>query len=166
MCKIVILRWLAQRAHILKTNKSLFSILMDGVIDETNHLSSLSIQFHFFLFEESIKQIHICLSFFNVHWYFVSKSVLTYCDKKLLRILEQFLQTFEWSKQFLKKNFSLWEVSQSFYIGTTKMPIGTNDCDVKTYRNKLENIFSSLMYNVFWYLKQLDGVIDETNHLS
>ena len=135
---------------------------MDGVIDETNHLSSLSIQFHFFLFEESIKQIHI---FFNVHWYFVSKSALTNC-KKMLRILEQFLQTFEWSKQFLKQNFSLWEVSQIFYIGTTKMPIGTNNWDVKTYSNKLENIFSSLMYNVFWYLKQLDGVIDETNHLS
>ena len=45
------------------------------------------------------------------------------------------------------------------YIRTTKMPIGTDNCDVKTYRNKLENIFSSLMYNVFWYLKQLDGVI-------
>ena len=52
------------------------------------------------------------------------------------------------------------------YIGTTKMPVGTNNWDVKTYGNKLENIFTSLMCNVFWYLRQLDGVIDETNHLS
>ena len=46
----------------------------------------------------------------------------------------------EKSAQFLKQNTFLACYSQNKYIGTIKMQIGTNNWDVETYRNKLENI--------------------------
>ena len=45
----------------------------------------------------------------------------------------------------LKQKYFLtfsWRFLQLEYIGTIKVPIGTNHWDVETNRNKLENIFS------------------------
>ena len=47
----------------------------------------------------------------------------------------------ERSEQFLKQNCCYWRFLQIEYIGTTKVPIVTNNWNVWTYRNKLENPF-------------------------
>ena len=49
----------------------------------------------------------------------------------------------ERSEHFLKQNTTLtcyWRFLQIEYIGTIKVPIGTNTWDVETYRNKLEKV--------------------------
>ena len=37
-------------------------------------------------------------------WYFVTKIVLTYCEKKVLRTLEQFIQTVKSQNNFWSQN--------------------------------------------------------------
>ena len=67
------------------------------------------------------------------------KFALTYCEKKLFNWSRKTrTSNSERSAQFLKQNTFLACYCQNKYIGTIKMPIGTNNWDVETYRNKLE----------------------------
>ena len=58
-----------------------------------------------------------------------------FSKEKLFKITQTIYLNSERSKQFLKQN------SLICYVRTIKVPIETNNWDVKTYRNKLEKEF-------------------------
>ena len=95
-------------------------------------------------------------------WHFVSKTVLTWCEKNLVFFDEKFLQILGWrlfeiTRLFLSHRSAIFEteyvgfffysdwslkfiLSQNFWlIGTIKKSIGTKNWNIETYRNRLEN---------------------------
>ena len=66
---------------------------------------------------------------------------------KCLRSQEQFIGIVKVGTSFETEHFlNLWSIRSDTYIGTIKMPIGTNNWDGENYRNKLENVFCLKSY--------------------
>ena len=99
-------------------------------------------------------------------WYFVSKIVLVYCEKKCSSDWDFFFQIWSWmpricknhevtrtiyskrSEHFFETGYFLtcyWRFQSDLKHRTIKMSIGTNNWIVGKYRNKLEKLFLYLV---------------------